>query len=237
VGFGSPRAAWIGGAREALGAPALVLGASYVGFGSLIRQLGLGLEIGLLSTFTAWAAPGQVAAIELHAAGASLASIFFAVALVNARLLPMAVTLTPVMHVEGRARWRIYLAAHLIAITAWAMTMMRAPSLPRGERLCFFVGFAVTLWLASLLGTAIGFAVTDDLPRAVSIALIFINPIYFLLIFFVPPHNRSRWLALGFGAAIGPIFHRFSPGWGLLIAGLVAGSAAFLVDRLTGHRA
>ena len=140
------------------------------------------------------------------------------------------------MHVEGRARWRLYLAAHLIAITGWAMTMLRAPSLPRAERLSFFVGFATTLWLASLVGTAIGFVVTDDLPRVVSIALIFINPIYFLLLFFVPPHSRSRWLALAFGAALGPLCHKLSPGWGLLAAGLTAGSAAFLVDRFTGHR-
>lgn len=216
---------------HALGAPALVLGASYVGFGSLIRQLGLGVEIGLLSTLSAWALPGQVAAIELHALGASLPSIFIAVALANARLLPMAVTLSPVIHVDGRPRWRLYLAAHFVAITAWAMTMLRGPAMPRGERLSFFVGFAVVLWLASLFGTALGFGLTGDLPRSVAVALVFINPIYFLLLFFVPPGSRSRWASLGFGVVLGPLFQAVSPGWGLLLAGIVGGTLAFAVTR------
>ena len=220
---------------QALGAPAIVLAASYVGFGSLIRQLGFGIEIGLLSTLTAWALPGQVAAIELHALGATLPSIFIAVALANARLLPMAVTMSPVVHVEGRASWRLYLAAHLVAITAWAMTMLRAPAMPRAERLSFFVGCATTLWLASLLGTALGFRLTADLPQAAAVALVFINPIYFLLLFFVPPGSRSRWAALGFGAVLGPLCHAMSPGWGLLIAGILGGSLAFALTWRRGQ--
>lgn len=219
------------GFTAALGAPVIVLGASYVGFGSLIRQLGLGLEVGLLSTLTAWALPGQVAAIELHVLGATLPSIFLAAALANARLLPMAVTLTPVVHVAGRPRWRLYAAAHLVAITAWALTMMRAPSLPRAQRLGFFVGCGGTLWLASLAGTMVGFAITDDLPQDLAIALVFVNPIYFLLLFFVPPAGRSRWAALGFGLVLGPALQALSPGWGLLAAGILGGSLAFLVTR------
>lgn len=224
------------GIVAALGAPALVLGASYVGFGSLIRQLGLGIEIGLLSTLTAWALPGQVAAIELHALGATLPSIFIAVALANARLLPMVVTLWPLVHVEGRSRWRLYAAAHLVAITAWAMTMVRAPGLPRAQRLSFFVGFATTLWIASLLGTALGYRLTADLPAPVAIALVFINPIYFLLLFFSPPASRSRWASLACGALLGPICHAWSPGWGLLVAGVLGGSVAFALTRPAAAR-
>ena len=56
-------------AKEAAGMPALVLGASYIGFGSLVRESGIGLGLGLFSTLSAWALPGQVALIELYGVG------------------------------------------------------------------------------------------------------------------------------------------------------------------------
>jgi predicted branched-subunit amino acid permease len=68
--YASPRAAFRGGARDMLGAPMLVLGASYVGFGSLVRASGLDLPVGLLSTLTGWALPSQMVLIEAYAVGA-----------------------------------------------------------------------------------------------------------------------------------------------------------------------
>ena len=49
------------GAREAFGVPAIVLGASFLGFGALVREAGLSPWHGLLSTALGWALPGQVA--------------------------------------------------------------------------------------------------------------------------------------------------------------------------------
>ena len=80
--------------REALGLPGLVLFASYVGFGSLVRESGLGLPEGLVSTATGWALPGQVALVELYAVGASVVTIALAAALTNTRLMPMVVELS-----------------------------------------------------------------------------------------------------------------------------------------------
>ena len=57
--------AWRGGITEAIGAPALVLGASYLGFGSFVHQSGIGVDFALASTFSAWALPGQVALLQV----------------------------------------------------------------------------------------------------------------------------------------------------------------------------
>jgi predicted branched-subunit amino acid permease len=217
--------------REAAGAPLLVLFASYVGFGSLVRESGLALPIGLLSTVATWALPGQIVSVELYAAGASLITIFIAVALTNARMMPMTMTLLPLLRMPGRKRWRLYAAAHLIAVTGWAVAMMRCPDMPPAQRLSYFVGFAGALLAGSIGGTAIGFVASGAVPAAVSLGLVFVNPVYFMLLFIGDLRERSRVLALVLGAGLTPAVHAVAPTWGLLISGVVAGSLAFGLTR------
>ena len=208
-----------------------MLGASYVGFGSLCRESALSLAQSLASTASAWALPGQIATIEMFAVGANALLITLAVALTNARLLPMTVTLMPFLRAPGIPRWRYFLFAHFVAVTAWAQGMQRCPLLPAEQRLPYFAGFAVTLWLASLIGTAIGFVAAGIMPGAVTLGFVFLNPLYFMLIFLSDLRHRLRALALAFGAALGPPLFLIDADWGLLMTGLVGGSAAFLLDR------
>lgn len=235
-GFGSPKAALLGAAREALGAPALVLCGSYLGFGALIRSSDLPLIVGMLSTITGWALPGQIAMVELWAVGASLLSVGLAVALTNVRLLPMTLALMPHLRAPGTPRWRYYAASHLIAVTGWVQSMQRCPTLPVAERLPFLVGFSGFLWIATITATAVGYWLSGLVPASVSLGLVFLNPIYFMLVLSADIRERSRAWAMAFGAVAGPLAHLVSPEWGLLGAGLVAGTLAFVLDRwLTGH--
>jgi predicted branched-subunit amino acid permease len=217
--------------REAVGAPLLVLFASYVGFGSLVRESGMSLPLALLSTMATWALPGQIVSVELYAAGASLLTIFIAVALTNARMMPMTMTLLPVLRMPGRKRWRLFAASHLIAVTGWAVAMLRCPDMPPAQRLSFFLGFASTLLAGSMTGTAVGFLLSGAVPPAISLGLVFVNPVYFMLLFFGDLRDRSRVLALVLGAGLTPVVHAVTPTWGLLITGVVAGSLAFALGR------
>ena len=235
-GFGGPRAAAQAGLRAAFGAPGVVMGASFVGFGALVRQSDLALWHGLASTITGWALPGQIALVELYAAGASLISIALAVALSNARLLPMTVTLMPVLRSPRWARWTYFLAAHYVAVTGWAAAMRVCPAIPADQRLPYFAGFTVTLWTATIAATALGFYLAGALPPEVSLGLVFLNPIYFMLVFAESAQQRTRALALGLGAVAGPSVHLLSPDWGLLISGLGAGTLAYALDRLWARR-
>ncbi len=228
----SPRGAAGAGIRAAFGVPMVVLGASYVGFGSLCRESGLTLALGLASTATGWALPGQIALVELYAVGASLFVIALAVALTNARLLPMTMVLMPLLRHPGTPRWRYYLVAHFVAVTGWAVAMQRCPELPREQRLPYFAGFAGMLWVATILCTGIGFFLAGRVPDTVTLGLVFLNPIYFMLVFAADARRRERGLALGLGAVSGPLLYLASPDWGLLLTGLLAGSVAFLADRL-----
>ena len=65
---------------------------------------------------------------------------------------------------------------------------------------------------------------------------VFLNPLYFLLLFLAEIASRPRLLALLFGAGLGPLFHLLTPDWGLLLSGLIAGSLAFALDRVLARR-
>ena len=230
-----PSVAYRRGLREAFGAPSLVLFASYLGFGALVRDSDLHILHGFFSTATGWALPGQIVLVELYAAGAPLLAIVAAVALTNARLLPMTVALLPLVRSPRWPRWLYYLAAHWIAVTGWAAALKACPSLPRDERLPYFLGFSTTLWTATFAATGFGFWLAGSMPPLVSLGLVFLNPLYFMLIFAGDVPTRLRLYALVLGALAGPAFHLLDPDYGLLLAGLVAGTSAFLLGG--GHRA
>jgi len=209
-----------------------VLGASYVGFGAFVHQSGLTLFQGLASTVAGWALPGQIALIEIFAAGGSLLAAAIAVGLANARLLPMVVTLLPILRQgDGSAKPRLihYLSAHFIALTGWAVAMQRTPDMPPDQRLPFFLGFTAVIWSATVIATALGFFLVGILPHPVTLGLVFLNPLYFMLLFTADLLRRERGLALILGAILGPLFHLLSPDWGLLATGLLGGTLAFAI--------
>jgi len=236
TGFGSPRAAARAALRDTAGAPAVVLGASFIGFGALVRQNGLSLWHGLLSTATGWALPGQIALVELYAVGASVLAIALAVALSNARLLPMTVTLMPLLRAPRWSGWTYFAAAHFVAVTGWAAAMKVCPRIPEDERLPYFTAFAAALWAMTMATTAVGFFLAGAVPGYVSLGLVFLNPIYFMLVFAGDANVRMRALALGAGAVCGPGLHLVAPDWGLLITGLLAGTLAYAAEKLWSRR-
>jgi predicted branched-subunit amino acid permease len=224
------------GMREGLGVPGIVLGASFIGFGSLVRESGLSLPFGMISTATGWALPGQLALVELYGAGAGLLAITLAVALTNARLLPMTISAMPLLRHPNHARILYWIAAHFIAVTGWAQLMRRAPILGPEHRLPYYFGLTLTLWFISLAATAVGWELAGQVPQPVTLGLVFLNPLYFMLLFLADIAGRARMLALGFGAALGPLLHLITPGWGLMLCGLIAGTLAFALDRAVTRR-
>ena len=231
-GYGSERAAFFAGMRDIVGAPGFVLAATYVGYGSLVRVSEWPVWLGLLNSLTGWAIPGQIVLVELFATGAPLAAIAIAVWLTNMRLLPMTLALMPMLMAPGVPRWRYYGAAHFIAVTGWVQAMRECPLLPLEERHPYFTGFAGSLFVMTLGATTVGYYLAGSVPTSVSLGLVFLNPIYFMLIFAADARSRGRIMALGSGAVCGPLFHIVSPTWGLMLTGLVAGTAAFAADRL-----
>ena len=212
-----------------MGAPVLVLFAGMVGFGAMGRTQGFDAWMTGLTSLLMFALPGQVVMLEMFISGSSLLAIGFAVTLTSTRFVTMVVTLFPQLHRRDRNPL-LYLWVHMLAMTAWAVSMREFPRMRAQHRLNYFIGLALPCWLISPLGTVLGYYVAGWVPTPVTLALVFINPLFFLLTFtdVKPWGNR---LAIGLGCLLGPFFFMLDADSSLLLTGLVGGTAAYLIDR------
>jgi predicted branched-subunit amino acid permease len=228
------------GITEALGAPALAMAATFLAFGAAVREAGLGLVWALGAAWLIYGMPGQLVLLQFAAPGTAGGGVVPAVAAAsaaNARFLPMAVALAPWLG-GGRRRW---LALPFIAITPWAAAMRRLPLLSGPERLGWFLGFGLASWLVAGLATALGHLAAPLLGGAVRAALLFTNPLYFALLLALdlrlPARGRAARLGVLGGVLAAPVALALPPAWALLGAGLLGGTAAFLLDRWLRDRA
>ena len=219
------------GAREAAGIPAVTLAAGYVGFGALAAGHHLPLAGSVLASLWIWALPGQLILVEMYAVGAPLLALVLSVMLSAARFLPMTVVLMPMMRHERHRGWQYWLAAQLLAMTGWAMAMARFPAMVVDRRLPWFFGFTLVCWGASAAATALGYFVADSLTPVAKLGLVFLAPMYYLLILTGGIRDRLGWIALACGAAAGPLAYAASPQWSVLIGGFTGGTLAWLVQR------
>lgn len=227
--FANRRVAFWSGVRDALGAPVLVLFAGMIGFGAMGRTQGLDAWMTGLTSFLMFALPGQVVMLEMFISGSSLLAIGFAVTLTSTRFVTMVVTLFPQLHRRDRNPM-LYLWVHMLAMTAWALSMREFPTIASKHRLNYFIGLALPCWLIAPLGTVLGFFVAGWVPAPVTLALVFINPLFFLLTFTDVKPSGNR-MAIGLGCILGPVFYLLDADSSLLATGLVAGTVAYVIER------
>jgi len=227
--FKSRSDAFRSGMRDATGAPAVVLFAGMVGFGAMGRTNGIDGWFTALSSLLMFALPGQVVLMEMVITGSSVLAIALAVTLTSTRFVTMTVTLFPQLHEKDRNP-SLYAHVHLLAMTAWAVSMKEFASIESKHRLSYFLGLGLLCWLISLPGTVLGYFLAGLVPAAITLGLVFINPLFFLLTFteVKPWVNR---IAIGLACVLGPIFTVFDRDTSLLTTGLIAGTVAYLVDR------
>jgi len=227
--FANRRDAFWHGFRDALGAPVLVLFAGMVGFGAMGRTHQFDVWLVGLTSLLMFALPGQVVMLEMIISGSSWLAIGSAVTLTSTRFVTMVVTLFPQLHRRDRNPL-LYVWVHMLAMTAWAVSMREFPRMAPKHRLSYFIGLALPCWLISPLGTVLGYYVAGWVPAAVTLGLVFINPLFFLLTFtdVKPWGNR---MAIGLGCLLGPMFYAFDRDSSLLLTGLVAGTLAYAVER------
>jgi predicted branched-subunit amino acid permease len=211
---------------------AYVLFGTFVGIGALGHDFGFSLVWMLLSTALIWAAPAQVILISALGTGTSAIEAAIAVALSGVRLLPMVVTLMPVLRAENTRTRDLILPAHFTAISMWVESLRILPSLPRQQRIAFCNGLSAGLLLSSVAATGVGFYLAGSLPRVYAAALLFLTP----LVFMVSVVRNSRLLvdrlAFAFGLVLGPLLATFQVGLDLLWSGMIGGTLAYLLHRL-----
>ncbi len=214
------------GALAALGAPALAMGATFLAFGAAVAAAGRGMGWALGASLLVYGMAGQL--VLLQAGGVAPAALGATVA--NARFLPMALALAPWLG-GGARRW---LALPFIAITPWAAAMRVLPGLPGPERLLWFLGFALASWVVAGAATALGHAAAPLLGPVPLAALLFTNPLYFALLLAAELRLPAPRRAILAGVIAAPVALWLPPAWGLLGAGVIGGTLAFLLGLRRG---
>jgi len=217
-----------------LSVPSALLFAAGLGFGALARDGGFSIAHTAFITGSMFALPNQVVLVDQLARNETLLAVAFAVALAAVRLLPMTVTIVPLLK-DGRPRPALEaLAVHFIAVTPWVEAQRRLPSVPAGLRLATHLGLGLAFWMTMMAGTMTGYTLAGSVPATVSATLLFLTPIYFVLSLLATAQVRMDLLAIGLGCALAPVLHVLVPGFDLLATGLIGGTLAFL---LRGRRA
>ncbi len=217
------------GIRDAAGAPAMVLFAGMVGFGAMGKTNGMDAWFTTATSFFMFALPGQVVLLEMAITGSSLVAIALAVTLTSTRFITMTVTLFPQFHEKDRNHG-LYASVHLLAMTAWAISMREFRTIEAKHRSSYFIGLGLLCWVISIPGTILGYLLAGVVPPYITLGLVFINPLFFLLTFteVKPWVNR---IAIGLGFVLGPLFFLLDRDTSLLTTGLVGGTIAYIFDR------
>lgn len=224
------------GFKEACGAPLWVLFAGMIGFGAMGQGGGLSAAFTGLTSFLMFALPGQVVLMEMVKSHSPAIAIALAVTLTSSRFITMTITLFPQLAKVDRNR-KLYLYVHLLAMTAWAVSMREFHAIESKYRLSYFVGLGLPCWLIALPATLLGYYVAGSVPSSVTLALVFINPLFFLLTFTEVKPLANR-LAIVLGCVLGPVFYIVDKDTSLLLSGLLAGTAAYWIERrFLRHRA
>lgn len=230
------RSPFLPGLREALGAPGVAMAATFLAFGAAVQEAGLTPGWALLACWGIYGMPGQLVLVQaatLGWAGGVGAAVMGAVA-VNARFLPMAVSITPVL--SARSRWRLLPAVPFIAVTPWAAAMRALPAVERPRRLAWFLGFGLTSWLVAGLAALSGFHLAGAMGAEARAALLFVNPLYYALLLAADLDRPAPRRAVLCGAGAASLALVLPSSVALLAAGLAGGTMAFLLGRRDGRR-
>ena len=217
---------------KGVGSPAIALGFSFVAIGAMLKSLGFNIQESIFSTFLTYALPGSLVMADSLLIGASLANIFLAVWLVNARLYPMTISLFPLMMDKNQPKWKYYLSCHFIAVSAWLIMKKNYASIDRKFRIDYWIGLGCATWSVAIISTVIGFLAADYLNKDIMIGLAIVNPVYFICMMADAMKTIQISLAVGLGAIFGFLFYFLSPEWSVLFGGFSAGTIAFLIGEL-----
>jgi predicted branched-subunit amino acid permease len=220
--------AFVMGVRSALSSIlALVLFGTYIGVGAFAHDSGFTLGWAVASTILVWAAPAQIILISTAHAGATLLESALAVSLSAIRLLPMVVTVLPLMRTRQTTIRQLALPAHFTAVTIWVESFRLLPHVPRERRVAFLNGLGVGLVGLSMIATGIGYGLAANLPPIFAAAVLALTPLTFLLSTARNAHRLVDKLALALGLALYPLVSILQTGVDILISGLTAGTIAY----------
>lgn len=235
--FESSSSAFLAGYRSAwLSVFAYVLFGTYIGVGALAHDFGFSVWWVALTTILIWAGPAQVILISALGAGSPLIEVAIAVGLSGVRLLPMVVSLLPLLK-GPKTRFReLILPAHMTAVSMWVESMRLAPLVAVELRIPFVNGLGAGYFSSALIATFGGYYLAAQLPALLTAALLFLTPMSFLVSIARNSRELIDRLALLFGLIIGPILAYYAVNLDIMWSGVIGGTLAYGAHRIWAHR-
>jgi predicted branched-subunit amino acid permease len=230
--LGAVRACLAGLAASVRSVFILVTIGTFLGIGALAHDTGFSFAWAVVGTLLLWAGPAQVILISTLGTGASVAEAALAVTLSAVRLLPMVVSLIPLLRTPHTRRRHLLLPAHFIAVTLWVEGLRLLPGVAREDRIAFLNGVGTGFVGVATLATAAGYSLSVMLPFVLTAALLLLTPLAFLLSLVGNVRTLGDKLALGLGLVFSPVLAAWHVELDLVWGGLAAGTLGYLAQRL-----
>jgi 4-azaleucine resistance transporter AzlC len=183
---------------------AVAVAAFGVTFGVLARDAGLGGLQAVVFSATTFAGSAQFAATSVLSAGGTLAAAIAAAVLLNARYIPIGLSVAPSL--RGPA-WQRGLRAQLVVDESWAVSHVGGGRYD--PRLLF--GAGLTLYCSWVAGTTLGVAAGSRLGDPERLGLDAAFPALFLALLAGQLRGRGAVVAALAGAAIATALVPFVP--------------------------
>jgi 4-azaleucine resistance transporter AzlC len=182
---------------------AVAVGGFGISFGVLAEASGMGNLAPIVMSTITFAGSAQFAAISVLGAGGAASAAVVAALLLNARYLPIGVTVAPFL---TGGLWSRLLHAHVTVDESWALA---SEGHGRWNPRVLF-GAGVVLWGAWVAGTAIGVAFGDFIGDPATWGLDAAFPALFLALLRPQLDSRIAKQAAVLGAAIGIVLTPFT---------------------------
>jgi 4-azaleucine resistance transporter AzlC len=183
---------------------AVAVGAFGVTYGVLAQASGFGPLETLVFSATTFAGSAQFAVAGVISAGGTVAAAVLAAVMLNARYLPIGLSVAPAMR---GGRLERFLRAQLVVDEAWAVS-----HLGKGRYDAqLLLGAGLTLYLAWVLGTLLGVIGGDALGNPKDLGLDAAFPALFLALLAGQIKGRVGAVAAVLGAAVALVLVPFVP--------------------------
>jgi predicted branched-subunit amino acid permease len=142
-------------------------GVATFGLISGVAMVGSGMTplTAMAMSVATYAGTAQLAALQLHAAGAPLTVILFAALILNLRFALYSLTMAP--HFRSSTTPRKWLYAYLLSDNGYAHFITRYASHPEeGGKVGYYLGACTMIWTLWQASTALGVAVGAGIPTA-----------------------------------------------------------------------
>jgi predicted branched-subunit amino acid permease len=224
--------AFLNGLKHLNNVFAVVLIATFIGIGALCKGYGLSMAWTMVAASLMWAGPAQVILVSGMTANASLLALALTIGLSSVRMMPMVVSIMPLLRAGKPNIFALLFCAHIVSISTWVEGLRVLPPLPHNERVPFYMGLGVGVMVLSSLAAGFGFSIAGVIAPRFAAVLLFLTPLFFLITVLKGATKTADYLAISFGVGLFWVGHQFMPQFDLLFGGLVGGTLAFLLGKL-----